>query len=92
MCGLAASRRRMLVGVCVVAVLSGCSGTATAPPARPPVATPTRSVAPKSLTPPLATPTPEWRNVADEELAAACSGTPIEGAAPYAGAVHPLII
>jgi hypothetical protein len=78
--------------VCVVAVLCGCGGTATPPPTAQPVETPARSVAPASPVSPPKTPEPAWRDISDDELMAACSGTPIEGAAPYAGAVHPLVV
>jgi hypothetical protein len=40
----------------------------------------------------LPTPTPTPAPTAEDQLAAACDGTPVPWAAPYAGDVHPLVV
>lgn len=76
-------RWRVLAGVIVVAVLAGCSGAPSPTPATPmPVAT-VRSPQ---------TPTPTPAPIPEDELAAACEGTPVPWAAPYAGELHPLVV
>ena len=49
--------------------------------------TPTASPTPTPI--PTATPLPP---ITAEQLAAACNGTPVPGAAPYAGTIHPLVV
>jgi hypothetical protein len=73
----------LLLGVLVTAVLATCSGS----PA-PSFATP----APVPTVRPSPTPTPTPPPTPEDELAAACDGTPVPWAAPYTGKVHPLVV
>ena len=87
------SRPRVLLGAIAMVVVVGCSGAVTATPSPSPTATPEPTVAgvtPSRSAPP--TPSPTWTTVSDGDLRAACAGTPIAGAAPYAGKVRPLVV
>ncbi len=79
-------RSRLLVALAVI-VLAGCSG---APPDPSLTLTPVGTHATPTPTPePTTTPEP---TATEDALVAACSGTPVPGAAPYAGKVHPLVV
>ncbi len=75
--------RRLLVGAVIAATLAGCSG-APSPSLPTPMPVATLSALP--------TPTPAPTPSAEDQLAAACDGTPVPWAAPYAGDVHPLVV
>jgi len=73
----------LLVGVIIAAVLAGCSGVPS-PSLPTPMPVPTLR--------PRPTPTPTPTPIPEDQLVAACDGTPVPWTAPYAGAVHPLVV
>jgi hypothetical protein len=75
-------------------VLAGCfPGLSRPTPSVPPASPTTSAPTPHTPTPtPKPTPTPGPTPIPEEELAAACNGTPVPWAAPYAGKVHPLVV
>jgi len=101
MCAVSRFRRRLLL-VCVMAgaVLAGCGG-ASSPPGTPRHATPRPEPKPSPEPSPWSSGWPgggldaNWDVLRDlqGELFDTChAGTPVPGAAPYAGKVHPLIV
>jgi hypothetical protein len=87
--------RRLVVAVAAM-VLAGCAGTPTALQFETPTpaaahASPTPAATPDAPTPPP-TPTPVPTPTPEEALVAACDGTAVPWAGPYAGKVHPLVV
>lgn len=86
-------RTRFLVGV-LAALLAGCGGALPSTPNSTPVPnTPQPSPSPGPWSSGWGGFVSTWDGGVNEVLVAACKdGTPVPGAAPYAGSIHPLLV
>lgn len=80
-------RSLLILGLSLLLVASCASSSLD--PTTTPAATPGPTATPPPT--PLPTPTPP-PPVTEDQLAAACAGTPIPGAAAYSGSLHPLVV
>lgn len=80
-------RSLLILGLSLLLVAS-CASSSLGPTTTP-AATPGPTATPPPTPLPAPTPPPP---VTEDQLAAACAGTPIPGAAAYSGSLHPLVV